>query len=108
MVFLVDLGQMVGLAVDLGGCALPPELSTKIVRKRDRYERGVRKLVSSGLRDNVFKPCDPKLVTRAMLGAINWTAGWFRPDGPDPAPKVAGALAEFLLRGLEGKETHHE
>jgi len=103
---LID--EMQGSAAHLEVDALPPELRTKIVRKRDRYERGVRKLVSSGVRDNVFEPCDPKLVTRAMLGAINWTAGWFRPDGPDPAPKVAGALAEFLLRGLEGKETRHE
>jgi TetR/AcrR family transcriptional regulator len=103
---LID--EMEGSAAHLEVDALPPELRTKIVKKRDRYERGIRQLVSSGIRDHVFEPCDPTLVTRAMLGAINWTAGWFRPDGPDPAPKVANALTEFLLRGLEGKEAHHE
>jgi hypothetical protein len=38
--------------------------------------------------------CDPKLVTRAILGAIDWTARWYRPDGPQPVRLVAGGLAD--------------
>jgi hypothetical protein len=40
------------------------------------------------------------MVTRAMLGAVNWSARWFRPEGPRPAAVVAAELADYLLRGL--------
>jgi hypothetical protein len=52
------------------------------------------------VREGEFAPCDPRLVTRAMLGAINWTARWFRPDGARPASAVARGLADYLIRGL--------
>jgi hypothetical protein len=45
--------------------------------------------------------CDATLVTRALLGALNWTARWFRPDGPKPPEAVAEAFATYLVRGLE-------
>ncbi len=35
-----------------------------------------------------------------MLGALNWTARWFRPDGARSAAEVADELAAFLVRGL--------
>jgi hypothetical protein len=43
---------------------------------------------------------DPALVARGMLGALNWTVTWYRPDGPDPAELVAQTLASFLVRGV--------
>ena len=36
----------------------------------------------------------------AMLGAINWTARWFRTDGPRSSGAVAREVADYLLRGL--------
>ena len=36
---------------------------------------------------------DPALVVRAMLGAMNWTVTWFRPEGPDTAADVAAGVA---------------
>jgi hypothetical protein len=35
-----------------------------------------------------------------MLGALNWTARWYRPDGPVPAAEIADAFADYLVRGL--------
>ena len=47
--------------------------------KRDKYERALRALVDAGrARAANSRPCDAALVTRAMLGAVNWTARWFR------------------------------
>jgi hypothetical protein len=39
-------------------------------------------------------------VTRAMLGAVNWSARWFRPDGPQTSAEVANALSDYLVKGL--------
>ena len=97
------LDEVEGSAAHLEIDALPPVLRRPIVAKRDRYERGLCRLVAAGVRGREFTPCDPKLVTRAMLGAINWTARWFRADGPRPAQAVAAEVAAFLIRGLEGR-----
>ena len=80
--------------------ALPEERRRPIIEKRDRYERAIRKLITSGIRSGDFANCDAKLVTRAILGAINWSARWFNPDGRQTAGEVADGLADYLVRGL--------
>ena len=80
--------------------ALPADLRQSITNRRDRYERGLREMISAGVRDGEFAPCDAELVTRAILGALNWTARWYRPDGSHGAGKIADGMADYLVRGL--------
>ena len=94
------LDELEGSAAHLEVEALPPDLRNPIVSRRDRYERGLRKLVKAGVQAGEFAPCDPRLVTRAILGAVNWTARWFRPEGSTSADKVADSMAGYLVRGL--------
>jgi len=94
------LDDVEGSAAHLEVESLPPELREPVIAKRDRYERGIRSLVSAGVDAGEFAPCDPGLVTRAMLGAINWTTRWFRADGPRSAVSVADDVADYLVRGL--------
>jgi AcrR family transcriptional regulator len=91
------LDDVEGATAHLQVESLPPALRARIVRKRDRYERGVRRLVELGMATGEFARADAALVTRAMLGALNWTATWFRPDGPQSADQVGDALARFLV-----------
>lgn len=94
------LDELEGATAHLEPEALPQGLRRRIVAKRDAYERAIRALVAEGVARGEFAPCDPALVTRAILGAMNWTARWFRPDGPQPVGEVASALADYLARGL--------
>jgi AcrR family transcriptional regulator len=94
------LDEVDGSAAHLELEALSPPRRCVVVAKRDRYERGIRRLVRRGVREGEFGPCDAALVTRAMLGAINWTARWFRPEGPQAPAAVAGSIVDYLLRGL--------
>ena len=79
---------------------LPAPLRRRIVAKRDRYERAVRAAVAAGVRRREFRPCDPALVTRAMLGALNWASRWFDPKGRLSAEALADAFGDYLIRGL--------
>ena len=94
------LDELDGAAAHTEVDALPPALRAKIVAKRDRYERAVREIVALGVRTRAFAPCDPTLVTRALLGALNWTARWYRPGGAQAPAEVADAFADYLVRGL--------
>jgi len=80
--------------------SLPDRLRAVLVRKRNQYERGLRRLIADGAERGEFARCDAALVTRAILGSLNWTARWFRSDGGQSAATVADGLAEFLVRGL--------
>jgi TetR/AcrR family transcriptional regulator, cholesterol catabolism regulator len=57
-------------------------------------------MVAEGVKRREFARCDAALVTRAMLGAVNWTARWYRPDGPQTADEIADGLADYLVKGL--------
>jgi AcrR family transcriptional regulator len=97
------LDEMEGSAAHLEVEALPAGLRDRIVRKRDRYEAGIRRMISAGVREGDLVECDPKLVTRAILGALNWTARWYRPEGPASPSSVATGLADYLMRGLRAQ-----
>ncbi len=95
---LVD--EVDGSAAHLEVAALPPRLRARILVKRDRYERGVRALVAGGVRRGTLHAADATIATRAFLGALNWTAHWFRPEGPQSPQRVAELVADYAVAGL--------
>jgi TetR/AcrR family transcriptional regulator len=97
---LALLDELEGATAHLEVESLPDALRAPVIRKRDRYERAVRALVSAGIMRGEFAPCDAALVTRAMLGAVNWTARWYRPGGAQSAEQIADSIAEYLVKGL--------
>jgi AcrR family transcriptional regulator len=80
--------------------ALPEGMRAQMIEKRDVYERAIRAIVADGVKSREFARCDAALVTRAMLGAVNWTARWYRPDGPQTPAEIAQALSDYLVKGL--------
>lgn len=79
---------------------LPPPLRSAIVKKRDRYEHALRRLVAAGVRSGELVDMQPAIVARAMLGAMNWTVTWFRPGGVETAAAVGEVISRFLVRGI--------
>lgn len=94
------LDELEGATAHLEVDALPEGMRAPIVEKRDRYERAMRQLVIEGIARGELAPCDAALVTRAMLGAVNWTARWYRPDGARSVAEIADALAGYLVKGV--------
>ncbi len=94
------LGELEGATAHLEVEALPEGMREAMIAKRDRYEHEVRALVAEGMKRGELAKADAALVTRAMLGAVNWSARWFRPDGKLTSAEVAQSLADYLVRGL--------
>lgn len=94
------LDDVEGAAAHLEVGSLSPARRTRIIRKRDRYEQSVRRLIADGMATGDFVRLDPAVVTRAMLGALNWTVTWYRPGGTATASDVAETIAAYLVRGI--------
>jgi len=93
-------GGALGLEVkELSGAKL-----RKIVAKRDKFERGLRRLLKMGMEQGVFRETDPKLLTFAILGALNWISRWYRRGGSVQLHEVGEVFGDFFLHGLRRTE----
>jgi AcrR family transcriptional regulator len=96
-----SLGELGGSLAHIGFPALPPEKLAAVVGQRDRYEAAWRSILEEGMRQREFRGGDAKLATLTVLGALNWAAVWWRPDGDRTLEELATAMADTLLGGLK-------
>lgn len=68
--------------------------------RRDEYERIVRGLVQSAIREGTFADWDEKFATLLILSSINWIYQWYKSDGPMPPDEIARKLTDMLFNGL--------
>ena len=86
------------LAFEVG--SLPEDRRAEIIAGRDRYEHLLRDLITRGAEQGEFRDVDPKIAVFAILGAINWIARWYRPEGNVHGPELGERFADYLLGGL--------
>lgn len=80
--------------------ALGESRRAAVLAQRDEYERILRRLIEEGMDRQVFRQVNAKVAALALLGAVNWTVKWFRPDGGKSARQIGSEAAETLVRGL--------
>jgi AcrR family transcriptional regulator len=95
---IIDELQGTALTMDLR--ALSPRLLKRVIAKRDRFDRGIRRIIAEGMATGAFAPGDSKLRAFAILGAVNWITRWFDPRGPARSGQIGRTFADFLLAGL--------
>jgi len=97
--FILD--ELHGTALFLDLEALSPAHLRDIIARRDCFDQGVRRVLDEGIRTGRFAPLgDAKLISFAMLGAVNWIPRWYDPDGPASSQQIADLFADFLLNGV--------
>jgi AcrR family transcriptional regulator len=94
------LDELHGTALFLDLEALSPGHRRAVVARRDLFDRGLRRLLEEGIRLERFGSSDPKLISFAILGAVNWIPRWYNPDGPSSSQDVADRFADYLIGGL--------
>jgi AcrR family transcriptional regulator len=80
--------------------SLTPAQRRRYVAMRDRFEHGVRVMISGGIADGVFAPQNIDLAGITILGAINWIPKWYRTDGRMSSAEIANCIADQLIRSL--------
>jgi len=94
------LDDLHGTALTLDPEALSPPLLKRIIAQRDEFDHGIRAIIQQGMDQGVFKKGDPKMIEFAMMGAVNWIAKWFNPEGEMSSDQIGDAFADYLVGGL--------
>jgi AcrR family transcriptional regulator len=103
-VYLGSLAERADLAAVLllEHRSLDPENHDRHFPRRDRFERLWRDLIQEGVDSGVFHDTDPSLTARALLGVMNWTITWYRPNGQLSIEQISDHFAALFLDGLRG------
>ncbi len=94
------IDELRGTALTMDVQALSAARRGRVIRKRDRFDHGIRRIIGEGIRTGVFRRADPKLVTFAILGSVNWIPYWFDPRGEANSVDIGEEFAEYLIAGL--------
>lgn len=80
--------------------SLDPEYKAKHIPRRDKFERLWRDLLVEGKQAGIFEIDDPALAARAILGTLNWTITWYKPEGPQSIASIAASYNKLFKSGL--------
>jgi AcrR family transcriptional regulator len=80
--------------------ALERRQHVRHVPNRDKFESLWRDVINEGVNDRLFKVNDVAMTARALLGLMNWTLTWYRPDGKKSIQQIADDYSNLLLSGL--------
>lgn len=84
--------------------SLEPQYNALHVPRRDRFERLWREMIEEGVAQGVFYCADPALAARYLLGVMNWTITWYRPEGTLTPPAISAQFSELFLTGLMARD----
>lgn len=76
---------------------LDAEAQAEIIRLKDTYE-AMWQSVLKELKQEGALPDDGSVTRLFLMGAMNWTTQWYRPDGTNSPRQLARQLTKLLLR----------
>ena len=94
------LDELHGTALFLDLEALTSAHRKQVIARRDQFDHGMRRVIENGVRSGVFGKIDAKLLSFAILGAVNWIPRWYQTDGPASSQDIADRFADYLVGGL--------
>lgn len=72
----------------------------KINRRKKAYVQMTTEIVSNVLRKRGVKSVDPKVAAFALLGMLNWTYQWYKPDGAITRDAIIRNFQNIFIGGL--------
>jgi AcrR family transcriptional regulator len=94
------LDELHGTALFLDLEALSPAHLRTVIARRDKFDHGMRQVLAEGIDGGTFAPADAKLLSFAILGAVNWIPRWYSPRGSATSQEIADRFADYLIAGL--------
>jgi AcrR family transcriptional regulator len=83
--------------------ALDPELRSRVIEARDRYEQAFRSVLKEGVADGSFRDdCDPSLDGIFTLSVLNALDRWYDEAGAVDRDELTRRIFRFVMRGIAG------
>jgi AcrR family transcriptional regulator len=101
-VVLHDFGRCVSM---LDENELSSETRKQVRALKRRIDDSIRGYIEEGISDKSIAPCDAKLASFAMSGAINWIGTWYKPAGALSGLEIAAHFAYLLTDGLRTRSS---
>jgi AcrR family transcriptional regulator len=79
---------------------LPARFARALAAQKDRYDKGVERIVQEGIRSGVFRDVPARLVVFGLLGMMNWVHKWYNPSGRWGAEEISAAFLSLIEGGL--------
>lgn len=79
---------------------LSAERQQAVIASRDRWEHGLRSVISRGIADGEFREVDVRITGFAITSMLNWAYVWYSPDGPLTVEELADQYVDLLVTGL--------
>lgn len=79
---------------------LPARFARALAAQKDRYDKGVERIVQEGIRSGVFRDVPARLVVFGLLGMMNWVHKWYNPAGRWGAEEISAAFLSLVEGGL--------
>ncbi|HZP38235.1 MAG TPA: TetR/AcrR family transcriptional regulator [Methylomirabilota bacterium] len=79
---------------------LPARFARALAAQKDRYDKGVERIVQEGIRSGVFRDVPSRLVVFGILGMVNWVHKWYNPAGRWGAEEISAAFLSLIEGGL--------
>jgi AcrR family transcriptional regulator len=92
-----DLGATVAMVREQ---SLSPARRTALRASKAEVDFQLRALIALGIQEGSLRPCDPRLVTAAVFGALNWIPHWNRVETPVPQEVIAEQYLQLVLTGM--------
>jgi len=98
---LSEQGDLVSVML-LEHRSLDPEYRSRHIPHRDRFEKMWRDLIQQGVDAGIFVCDNIPLTVRGLMGVMNWTITWYRPDGKLSIDEISDDFASMFMNGLKG------
>jgi AcrR family transcriptional regulator len=79
---------------------LSPERQHAVIASRDRWEQGLRGVISRGIETGEFRPVDVRTTGIALTSMLNWAYVWYSPGGELSVEQLASQFTDLLVAGL--------
>jgi len=93
----LDFGQCVATLDD---AELSPSARAAVRKLKRRIDSTLRHFIEEGIADGTIQPCNSKLASFAIAGAINWIGTWYDPSGALQGKEIVENYTRLLVDGL--------
>lgn len=94
------MGDFDRCVIHTGDEMLSREARVKFRKLKRRIDTDLRARIQQAAADGSAYVPDTRTAAFAIAGALNWTARWHRPGGPEDSSEIASSLVAILCAGL--------